>query len=105
MFSGGEYEEVGRWLRNFVLAHAKRENLQVEALVETAGPREGQSFGVRLRLGPGLWPAPPAPPVELAYAEVAQNRGSLAWCRALASRVRALARELSTVGPGPLRPA
>lgn len=105
MFSGGEYEEVGRWLRNFVLAHAKRENLRVEALVETAGPREGQSFGVRLQLGGGLSPAPPAPPVELGYAEVAKNRGSLAWCNALASRVRALARELSAVGSGPLRPA
>ncbi|MGH7375486.1 MAG: hypothetical protein ACREJY_14790, partial [Candidatus Rokuibacteriota bacterium] len=61
MFSGGEYDEVGRWLRNFVTAHAKRENLRVEAVVETGGPREGRSFGVRLRLGDGLRPAPPAP--------------------------------------------
>ena len=53
MFSGGDYEEVGRWLRNFVLAHAKRENLRVEAVVESEGPREGQSYGVRLRLGEG----------------------------------------------------
>jgi hypothetical protein len=105
MFSGGGYDEVGRWLRNFVMAHAKRENLRVEAVVETAGPREGQSFGVRLRLGDGLRPAPPAPAVELGYPEVAQNRGSLAWCSGLASRVRALARELSAAGPGPLRRA
>ena len=27
MFSGGDYEEVARWLRNFVLAHAKRRGL------------------------------------------------------------------------------
>ncbi|HEY7652290.1 MAG TPA: hypothetical protein VIG07_05665 [Methylomirabilota bacterium] len=86
-------------------AHAKRENLRVEAVVETEGPREGQSFGVRLRLGAGLRPAPPAPAVELGYPEVAQNRGSLAWCSGLAGRVRALARELSAARSGPLRSA
>jgi len=105
MFSGGEYEEVARWLRNFVVAHAKRENLRVEAVVEADGPREGQSYGLRLRLGEGLRPAPPAPPMELAYPEVAQNRGSLAWCSGLAQRVRALARELTGAGSGPLRTA
>jgi hypothetical protein len=37
---------------------------------------------------------PPAgePPMELSFGEVAQNRGQLAWCAALAQRVRALAR-------------
>jgi hypothetical protein len=104
MFSGGEYEEVARWLRNFVVAHAKREDLRVEAMVETEGPREGQSYGVRLRLGEGLRPAPPAPAVELGFPEVAQNRGSLAWCNGLAGRVRALAREFAA-GSGPLRSA
>ena len=102
MFSGGEYEEVARWLRNFVIAHAKRENAGVEAVLETDGPRQGQSFGVRLRLGGGTRPAPPAPALELAFPEVAQNRGSLAWCAGLADRVRALARELSAT---PRRPA
>jgi hypothetical protein len=82
MFSGGEYEEVARWLRNFVVAHAKRENLRVEAVVETEGP----------------------PAVELDFPEVAQNRGSLAWCNGLAGRVRALAREFAA-GSGPLRSA
>ena len=43
MFSGGEYDEVARWLRNFVASHAKRENLRVEPEVDTEGPREGQS--------------------------------------------------------------
>jgi hypothetical protein len=105
MFSGGDYEEVTRWLRNFVLAHAKRENLRVEAVVETEGARGGQSYGVRLRLGGGLRPAPPAPAVELGFPEVAQNRGSLAWCSALADRVRALAREFPAAGPSPLRSA
>ena len=105
MFSGGEYEEVARWLRNFVVAHAKRENLRVEAVVDTEGPREGQSYGVRLRLGEGLRPAPPEPPIELGFPEVAQNRGSLAWCNGLAGRVRSLARDFSAPGSGPLRSA
>lgn len=105
MFSGGEYDEVARWLRNFVTAHAKRENLRVEAVVESEGAREGQSFGVRLRLGGSLAPAPPAPPLELPFPEVAQNRGSLAWCHGLAVRVRALARELAGAGSRPLRSA
>ena len=100
-FSGGDYAEVARWLRNFVAAHAKRENLRVEAVVDTAGPREGQSYGVRLRLGEGLRPAPPAPALELGFPEVAQNRGRLAWCTGLADRVRALARELSVAGSRP----
>ncbi|HEY7870233.1 MAG TPA: hypothetical protein VIF59_13440 [Methylomirabilota bacterium] len=105
MFSGGDYAEVARWLRNFVIAHAKREHLGVEAALEADGPREGQSYGIRLRLGDGLRPAPPAPPLELAYPEVAQNRGSLAWCSGLADRVRALAREFPAAGPRPQRPA
>jgi hypothetical protein len=105
MFSGGDYEEVARWLLNFVRAHAKRENLRVEAVVETEGPREGQSYGVRLRLGEALRPVPPAPPVELGFTEVAQGRGSLAWCSGLAARVRALAHEFPAAGSAPLRSA
>ena len=105
MFSGGDYEEVARWLRNFVASHAKRENLRVEAVLESEGPREGQSYGVRLRLGLAERPAPPAPALELGYPEVSQNRGSLAWCRELAGRIRALARELSAAGSTPLRSA
>ena len=105
MFSGGDYEEVARWLRNFVIAHAKRENLHVEAVVDTEGPREGQSYGLRLRLGGALRPAPPEPPVELGFPEVAEKRGSLAWCSGLAERVRGLARELSAATSSPLRSA
>jgi len=105
VFSGGNYEEVARWLENFVRAHAKQENLRVEAVVDAKGAREGQSYGVRLRLGEALRPAPPSPAVELGFPEVAQNRGSLAWCSGLADRVRALAREFSAAGSAPLRSA
>jgi hypothetical protein len=91
MFSGGDYEEVGRWLWNFAAAHAKRENLRVEALVDTADAREGKTYGVRLRLGERVLPPADEAPLEIAYADVAANRGSLAWCDALATRVRTLA--------------
>jgi len=91
MFSGGDYSEVGRWLWNFVEAHAKRENLRVEALVDTGGAREGTSYGVRLRLAERLLPAADQAPVEMTYAEVAAGKGQLAWCDALAVNVRTLA--------------
>ena len=98
MFGGGDYDEVARWLGNFVTSHAKRENLRVEAVLEAEGPREGKSYGVRLRLGDELRPAADVAPLELAFAEVASGRGSLVWCDALAERVRALAREFSPAG-------
>jgi hypothetical protein len=93
-FSGGDYGEVGRWVVNFVISHAKRENPRIEAVVEAEGAREGRSYGVRLRLGERWLPAPGEPPLELSYPEVAQHRGSLAWCTELAGRVRATARRL-----------
>ena len=95
MFSGGDYSEVARWLGNFVNSHAKREHLSVEGQLEAEGAREGKSYGVRLRLGDRLLPAPDQPAMELSFAEVAGSRGGMAWCHALAGRVRALARELA----------
>ena len=105
MFSGGSYEDGARWLANFVRSHAKREDLRVEAVLEAQGPREGTSYGVRLRLGERLLPPLEQPPVELSYREVADNRGSLAWCGALAARIRALARELSESAGASLKTA
>jgi hypothetical protein len=89
MFSGGDYAEVERWLRLFVTSHAKRVNPRIEAIVEVGDEREGKSYGVRLRLGDRL-----SPLIELDYTEAAANRGSLAWCHALADRVQGLARDL-----------
>lgn len=105
MFSGGDYEEVARWLGNFVVSHAKRESLSVEAALDAEGAREGKSYGVRLRLGERLLPAPGQPPIELSYREVADSRGSLAWCSALAARIGSLARELSEAVPASLKSA
>jgi hypothetical protein len=105
MFSGGDYDEVNRWLSNFVAGHAKRENPRVEGLVEADGAREGASYGVRLRLGRHLCPPAGEPALELAFAEVAAGRGSLPWCADLATRLRTLARELSAADRGAPRPA
>ena len=89
MFSGGDYREVERWLLNFLNSHAKRESPRVEGVVEAEDEREGRSYGVRLRLGERL-----SPPVELDYKEIAESREKMAWCLALAARVRGWARDL-----------
>jgi hypothetical protein len=52
------------------------------------------SYAVRLRLRDAVAPPAEQPPVELPYLEVAEKRGSLAWCNELAERIRGLAREL-----------
>jgi len=94
VLAGGSYEEVARWLRNFVVSHAKRESPRVEAIVETEEEREGKSYGVRLRLGDRFAPRLDQPPLELTYPEVAEGKARFGWCEALAKRVRGLAREL-----------
>ena len=94
MFSGGDYEEVRRWLANFARAHAKRENPRIEALIEAEGPSEGTRYGVRLRLGERVAARDGNPPLLLEFPEVRDHRGSLAWRPALAERVRVLARQL-----------
>lgn len=90
MFSGGNYDEVARWLRNFLTSHAKREDVHAEVELEEGDERAGKAYGARLRLGGRV-----APLGEFDFAEVAQNRGSLAWCAALAERTRAAVRELA----------
>jgi hypothetical protein len=89
VFSGGSYEEVARWLWNFATSHGKREDPRVEVTLDDRREREGHSYGLRLRLE-----GRESSLVELSYPEVAQNRGSLAWCAAQAARIRQLARGL-----------
>lgn len=91
MFSGGSYEEVARWLRNFLTSHAKRENPRAEVELEAGDQREGKSYGARVRSGVRV-----SAPIELEFADVASNRGSLQWCAGLAARVRGVVRDLST---------
>jgi len=98
MFSGGDYHEVARWLENFATSHAKREDLHAECALDTEGPREGTSYGLRVRLGDRL-----SSEITLGFDDVAAGRGSMAWCRSLAGRVRGLVSEAAR--DGSLRPA
>lgn len=86
MFSGGDYHEVARWLKNFLTSHVKREHPRIEVALAT--DEHGVTYTATLSLGERT-----APPLECAFAEVAAHRGELAWCNALAERTRALARE------------
>jgi hypothetical protein len=89
VFSGGTYEEVGRWLWNFLTSHAKRENPRAEVILDAGAEGGGGSFRVRFRLGNEL-----SSVSEVDYREVADNRGNLAWCRAWVDKARAQVRAL-----------
>ena len=91
MFSGGNYDEVAWWLRNFLTSHAKRENARAEVELEAGDEREGKSYAARVRLGGEM-----TAPIELEFADVATHRGSLEWCATLAARVREVVRDLGT---------
>jgi hypothetical protein len=93
-FAGGSYEEVARWLNNFLTSHAKREDPRVEILLDAGDERQGRSYGARLRLGELF-----SPVWELDFKEVADNRGSLAWTRGMAEQTRSRARALTGMGP------
>lgn len=82
-FAGGSYGEIERWLRNFLTSHAKRVDPRVEVLLEAGDAREGVSYGARLRLGGRVTDV-----VEYDYKDVAEHRGGLAWCVALAARTQ-----------------
>jgi hypothetical protein len=58
------------------------------------------SYGVRVRFGERR-----SSEIELAYADVAAHRGSLAWNQELAERVRSLAREVIGAEHSLSRPA
>jgi len=88
MFSGGDYHEVAKWLENFATSHAKREDLRAECVLDTDGPREGTSYGLRLRVADRL-----SSEIVLGFADVAASRGGMAWCQSLADRVRGLVSE------------
>jgi len=79
MFSGGSYDDVSRWLRNFLTVHAKRDDPRMEIVMAAGGDLEGQGYGARVRLGDRL-----SEPMTFDYREVADSRGTLAWCAALA---------------------
>jgi hypothetical protein len=88
-FSGGSYDDVARWLHNFLTSHAKRENFRAEVGLESGDEREGKSYGARVRLGEQL-----SEVIEFDYRTVADHRGELQWCRDLAERTRQAVRDL-----------
>ena len=98
MFSGGDYQEVARWLENFATSHAKREDLRAECALDTGGLREGTSYGLRVRVGDRL-----SSEIALGFDDVAAGRGSMVWCQSLADRVRGLVNEATR--DSSLRPA
>lgn len=98
MFSGGDYREVARWLENFATSHAKREDLRAECALDTGGPRDRTSYGLRVRIGDRL-----SSEIALGFDDVAAGRGSMAWCQSLADRVRGLVSEATR--DSSLRPA
>jgi hypothetical protein len=89
MFSGGSYEEVARWLKMFLTSHAKREHPRIEVVLDDDEARGGVSYGARLTFEDHT-----SDLMEFSYQEVAARRGELAWCAALAARVRQAARDL-----------
>jgi hypothetical protein len=93
MFSGGNYDEVSRWLRVFLASHAKREHPRVEVVLDEDDALQGRAFRARLHLGEQMSEA-----VDLDYEDVAAHRGELSWCAALAARTRTLARGLLGAG-------
>ena len=117
MFSGGSYEDVQRWLRNFLTSHAKRENPRAEVAIDAEDDRVGKSYAARLRLGERLsgvieleagdgregtsyaarvrLGSSVSAPIELEFADVARNREGLEWCAKLAVRVREVVRDLA----------
>jgi hypothetical protein len=93
MFSGGSYDEVARWLRVFLTSHAKREHPRVEVVLDEDEALRGRAYRARLRFADRV-----SEPMELEFREVADHRGELAWCAALAARTRAQARTLLGAG-------
>jgi hypothetical protein len=93
MFSGGSYDEVARWLHVFFTSHAKREHPRIEVMFDGDETLRGRAYRARLRFGDRL-----SESLELDFQDVADHRGTLAWCAALAARTRALARSLLGAG-------
>ena len=93
MFSGGSYDEVARWLHMFLTSHAKREHPRIEVALDEDDALQGRAYRARLGFGGRV-----SEPIELEFQEVAEHRGALAWCAALAARTRTQARGLLAAG-------
>ena len=69
MFSGGSYDDVSRWLRNFLTVHAKRDDPRDgDRHGRRAAISRGRAYGARVRLGDRL-----SEPMTFDYREVARQ--------------------------------
>ena len=93
MFSGGSYQEVARWLTNFLISHAKREHPRAEVVFDEDDALDGRAYRARIHVGERV-----SEPIELDYKDVADHRGTLAWCNALAQRTRGQVKGLLGAG-------
>jgi hypothetical protein len=98
MFSGGSYDEVFRWLKNFLTSHAKREALRAEVVFDEDDALDGRAYRARLHVGERV-----SEPMEFDYTDVATHRGELAWCSALAQRTRAQVKAILGAGTADAR--
>jgi hypothetical protein len=77
-------DEVAAWLHGFAVSHVKRDDPRWEVTVAAHGAGTDDRYTIRVtRRGRE------AAPIELSYAEVVEGRTRLAWCEALAARLRA----------------
>jgi len=93
MFSGGSYAEVQRWLKNFLTSHAKRENPRAEVVLDDDDALAGRAYRARIHVGDRV-----SETLEFDYKDVAEHRGTLTWCAALAQRTRAVVKSLAGAG-------
>lgn len=78
------YDEIAAWLRGFATSHVKRDDPRWEVTV--AAPAAGAEGRYTIRV---IRSGREAAPLELTYTEVVEGRTRLAWCEALAARLRA----------------
>jgi hypothetical protein len=73
-----------------LLGLLRQRDARIEVELDAEDEREGKSYGARLRLSDRVSEA-----IELDFREVADSRGSLAWCAEKAETTRARARDLA----------
>ena len=87
-----------RWLKNFLTSHAKREHPRAEVVFDEDDALEGRGYRARLHVADRV-----SEPMEFDYKDVADHRGTLAWCAALAQRTRALVKTTRGAGTADAR--
>ena len=90
MFSGGTYDEVSRWLRNFLTSHAKREDPACEVRLEAGDDREGRGYGARVPVGRRLGEPVTSSTIATWRTTAERWRGAWRWPRGSTSCAHSL---------------